>query len=173
LYADRFPEIKQLLIRPLLHKAKNMNIAGIWNSHFPLWRQLNEQMHLDKLSLVQWKIIDIPTSFICIIIFYDQAFEYGNGGTIKLLRWMQNLYHSMWNNAILYADGSSKDKQLFYFIETTHEPQLSDKWSFKQWKIIDIPVSFIESSFYLMELLNMAMARKFEVMLEETLNNSV
>jgi hypothetical protein len=29
LYADRSPEIKQLLIRPLLHKAKNMNIAGI------------------------------------------------------------------------------------------------------------------------------------------------
>jgi hypothetical protein len=39
----------------------------------------HEPLHLDKWSSVHWKIIDIPTSFIWIIIFYVGAFEYGGG----------------------------------------------------------------------------------------------
>jgi hypothetical protein len=38
----------------------------------------HEPLHLDKLSLVQWKIMNIPTSFIW-IIFFHAASEYGNG----------------------------------------------------------------------------------------------
>jgi hypothetical protein len=34
----------------------------------------HEPLHLDKLSFERWKIIDIPTSFVWIIIFYDGAF---------------------------------------------------------------------------------------------------
>jgi len=51
----------------------------------------HEPLHLDKRSFVQWKIVDIPTSFILIIIFFNGPFEYGDGGIFKLLRWMQNL----------------------------------------------------------------------------------
>jgi hypothetical protein len=37
----------------------------------------HELMHLGKWSFVHRKIMDIPTSFIWIIIFFDEAFEYG------------------------------------------------------------------------------------------------
>jgi hypothetical protein len=37
----------------------------------------NELLHYDKLSCVHRKIMDIPTSFIWIIILFDGAFEYG------------------------------------------------------------------------------------------------
>jgi hypothetical protein len=36
--------------------------------------------------------MDISTSFISGIIFFEAAFEYSNGGNFKLLRWMQNLH---------------------------------------------------------------------------------
>jgi hypothetical protein len=39
----------------------------------------HEALHIDKWSFVHWKIMDIPTSFIWIIIFFDGAFEYGGG----------------------------------------------------------------------------------------------
>jgi hypothetical protein len=39
----------------------------------------HEPLHLDKLSLVQWKIMDISTNFIWIIIFFGGAFQYGDG----------------------------------------------------------------------------------------------
>jgi hypothetical protein len=68
---------------------------------------------------------------------------------------MQNFHQSTWDDEILYADRYSEDKQLlirpllreakntnmaggcnlkftFYFMETTHEPLQSDKWSFMQ-----------------------------------------
>jgi hypothetical protein len=66
----------------------------------------HEPLHLqlDKRSLVQWKIMDILTSFILIIIFFDGDFEYGDGGTFKLLTWMQNLHQSTSGHDILYAD---------------------------------------------------------------------
>jgi hypothetical protein len=38
----------------------------------------HEMLHLDKLSLVQRKIIGIPTSFIWIIIFFCETFKYGD-----------------------------------------------------------------------------------------------
>jgi hypothetical protein len=39
----------------------------------------HEQLHLDKWSSIQWKIMDIPAIFIWIIIFIDRAFQYGEG----------------------------------------------------------------------------------------------
>jgi hypothetical protein len=35
-----------------------------------------EPFHLNKLRFVQWKIVDIPTSFIWIIFLFDGALEY-------------------------------------------------------------------------------------------------
>jgi hypothetical protein len=67
-------------------------------------------LRLDKQSLVQWKIMDMPTSFIWIIIFFDGVFKYGDG-TFKLLRWMKNLHQLTWDHQIFYADRSSKDEQ--------------------------------------------------------------
>jgi hypothetical protein len=55
--------------------------------------------------------MDIPTSFILNVTFFDKAFEYTDG-IFKLLRWMQNLHHSMWDHEILYADRPSEDEQL-------------------------------------------------------------
>jgi hypothetical protein len=45
----------------------------------------HEPLHLDKRSFVQWKIFDIPTTFIWIKIFFKGPFEYGDGGIFKLL----------------------------------------------------------------------------------------
>jgi hypothetical protein len=36
-----------------------------------------ETLHLVKWSFVHLKIMDIPTSFIWVIIFFKGAFEYG------------------------------------------------------------------------------------------------
>jgi hypothetical protein len=36
----------------------------------------HEPLHVDKRSYVQWKIMNITTSFIWIIISFDGAFEY-------------------------------------------------------------------------------------------------
>jgi hypothetical protein len=49
----------------------------------------SEPLHSDKRSFVQWKIVDMSTSFIWIIIFFNGPFEYGYGGIFKLLRLMQ------------------------------------------------------------------------------------
>jgi hypothetical protein len=32
----------------------------------------------NEILYVQWKLIDTPTSFIWIIIFFDEAFHYGD-----------------------------------------------------------------------------------------------
>jgi hypothetical protein len=53
----------------------------------------------------------IPTSLIC-IIFFNRRFEYSDVGILKLLRWIQNLHQTMWDHEILYADRSSRGKQL-------------------------------------------------------------
>jgi hypothetical protein len=124
----------------------------------------HEPLHLDKHSFVEWKIVDIPTSFIWIIIFFNGPFEYGDDGIFKLLRCMQNLHHSMWDHKVLYADRSLEDGQLlirpllrqsknmnmagswtftFYFMERTHEPLHLDRLSYVHWKIMDITTSFI------------------------------
>jgi hypothetical protein len=39
----------------------------------------HETLHLDKLRFVHLNVINIPTSFILTIIFFDLAFEYGSG----------------------------------------------------------------------------------------------
>jgi hypothetical protein len=45
----------------------------------------HESLHLDEQTFVQWKTVDIPASFIWIIIFFNGPFEYGTyqRGTIK------------------------------------------------------------------------------------------
>jgi hypothetical protein len=55
-------------------------------------------------------------------------------------------------------------------MEKTYDPLYLDKWSFVQWKIMDIPTSFIWIIIFLMELLNMAVFRNYEVMLGQMLN---
>jgi hypothetical protein len=67
---------------------------------------------LRQTKLVKWNIMDIPTSFIGIIIFFNGTSEYGDVGIFKLLTWIQNLHQSTWDHEVLYADISSKDKQL-------------------------------------------------------------
>jgi hypothetical protein len=54
-----------------------------------------ELLHLllDERSFVQWKIVDIPTSFILIIVFFNGPFKYVDCGIFKLLRYMLNFYH--------------------------------------------------------------------------------
>jgi hypothetical protein len=59
-----------------------------------------EKLCLDKRSLVQLKMVDMPTSTTWIVIFSDGAFEYGDRRIFKILRWMQNLYHSTSDHAI-------------------------------------------------------------------------
>jgi hypothetical protein len=51
-------------------------------------------LHLDKRSLVQWKITNMPVYFIWIIILFNGPFEYGDGTIFKPLRWIQNLHQS-------------------------------------------------------------------------------
>jgi hypothetical protein len=62
-------------------------------------------------------------------------------------------------------------KSIPYFMGTTHEPLHLDKWSFLQWRILDIHTNFIESLFSLAAFLNAAVVRNFEVMLGQTLNH--
>jgi hypothetical protein len=54
--------------------------------------------------------MDIPTSFLSVIIFFDRAFEYDGGGIFKPLKWMKNLHQSTWDHEMLYADRSSEDE---------------------------------------------------------------
>jgi hypothetical protein len=74
------PEDEQLLIRPFLWKTKNTNMAGNGKLKFKFnfMERTHEPLHLVKWNFVHWKIVDIPTSFIWIIIFFDRALEYGN-----------------------------------------------------------------------------------------------
>jgi hypothetical protein len=39
----------------------------------------HEPVHLDKLSVVQSKVMYISTAFVCVIILFDKSFEYGDG----------------------------------------------------------------------------------------------
>jgi hypothetical protein len=38
----------------------------------------HKPLHLEKWSSVQWNIMNVPTSFIWIIILFDKALEYGD-----------------------------------------------------------------------------------------------
>jgi hypothetical protein len=42
-------------------------------------KTINKLLHLDKRSLARLKIMDIPTSFIWIVILSDEAFKYDDG----------------------------------------------------------------------------------------------
>jgi hypothetical protein len=69
-------------------------------------------LQLDKRSLLQWKIMNVSTSFICVIILFNRPFEYDDCTIFKLLMWMQNLNQSTWDRDILYAGRYLRDKQL-------------------------------------------------------------
>jgi hypothetical protein len=74
---------EQLFIRPLLWESKNINVMSGWKLKFTFYfmERTYKPLHLDR-SFVHWQIMDISTSFIWIIIFFDGAFEYG--GIVKL-----------------------------------------------------------------------------------------
>jgi hypothetical protein len=65
----------------------------------------SKPLHLDKPSFAQWKIEDIPTSFMWVIIFFNRPFEYGDDGISKLLRWMQNVHQSTRDHKICMLTG--------------------------------------------------------------------
>jgi hypothetical protein len=46
----------------------------------------HEALHLDKWSLVQWKIMDTPKRFIWFIIFFDGTFEYSNNKNYEVMK---------------------------------------------------------------------------------------
>jgi hypothetical protein len=79
LCSDRSLEDEQLLLRSLLWESKNVNMAGGWKLKltFYFMERTHEPLHLDKLSFVCWKTMDIPTRFIWIISFFDGSSEYG------------------------------------------------------------------------------------------------
>jgi hypothetical protein len=81
-----------------LWKNKNTNMAGSWNLKctFYFMKTAHEPLYLDKWSFVQWKIMDIPTSFTWIVIFFDRAFEYGGGLNFEVMLG-QTLYHFLHN----------------------------------------------------------------------------
>jgi hypothetical protein len=92
-----------------------------------------EPLHLEEGSVIKWKIMNIPASFVWIIIFLDGTFEYGDGGIFKLLRWIQNLHQSTWDREILYADRSAKDKQhlVIPLLWKTKNTNMAGGWKFK------------------------------------------
>jgi hypothetical protein len=53
--------------------------GGGWKLKFTFYykQTTHEQLHLDKWSFVQLKIMDIPTSLIWTIIFFGEIFKYG------------------------------------------------------------------------------------------------
>jgi hypothetical protein len=77
--------------------------------------------------------MDIATSYIWIIIFFNGPFEYGDGGILKLLRWMQHLHQSTWDHETLYTDRSTKDKQLLVWplLRKTKNMNKAGSWKLK------------------------------------------
>jgi hypothetical protein len=120
---------------------KNTNMADGLNLKLTFCFKLttHEPLHIGKRSFVQWKIMDIPTSFISIITFFNGPFAYGNDGIFKLLMW-KTIFVRIQNTNMV---GSWKLKFTFYFMERTHKLLHLYKWSFVHWKIMDIHTSFI------------------------------
>jgi hypothetical protein len=56
--------------------------------------------------------VDIPTSCTLIIILFNGPVEFGDGGIIISLRWMQNVHQSTWDHKLLHAERSLDDEQL-------------------------------------------------------------
>jgi hypothetical protein len=63
--ADRSLEDENLFLSPLLRNPKNTNMMGGLNVKFTFYfmEKTHKPLHLDKRSLVQWKITDMATSF--------------------------------------------------------------------------------------------------------------
>jgi hypothetical protein len=76
LYANSSSDAGQLLSRPLLQETKNTNMAGCWRFKYIFYfmETTHEPLHLRHMKFVHWKIMDIPVSFIWIIIFFYGAF---------------------------------------------------------------------------------------------------
>jgi hypothetical protein len=57
-------------------------MAGGWllKLKFCFIAATHEPLHLDKRGFIQWKIVDILTSFIWIIISFNRPFGYADGG---------------------------------------------------------------------------------------------
>jgi hypothetical protein len=45
-------------------------------------------------------------------MFFNGSFKCGGDGIFRLLKWMQNLHQSMWDNTVFIADRSLEDEQL-------------------------------------------------------------
>jgi hypothetical protein len=56
-------------------------MAAVWMLKFIVCfvETTHEPLHSDKWTLVLWEIVDIPISFIWIIILFDAVFKYGDG----------------------------------------------------------------------------------------------
>jgi hypothetical protein len=80
LYADRYLEDEQILIRPLWRESKSMNMADGWKLKFTFYimDRSQEPLNLVKWSFVHWKIMGMPASFISTTIFFNGAFEHGS-----------------------------------------------------------------------------------------------
>jgi hypothetical protein len=86
-------------------------MADIWmlKFKFHLIETTHRPLHLDKRILEQWRIMNIPTSFIWIIIFFDGGFKYGD-------------VSKFWGYVGINADllcvglGSSVECKLFIFL---------------------------------------------------------
>jgi hypothetical protein len=110
--------------------------------------------------------------------------------TFKLLRWMQNLHQSMWDDTIFYSDRYLEYEQLlmrprlqeskninmasgwmvqftFLFMERTHEPLHLVKWSFGHSNTYKY---YLNHYFLWWSFLNMAVYWNYDVMLGQTLN---
>jgi hypothetical protein len=60
----------------------------------------NKLLDLDRWSFVQWKMMEIPKSFIWTIIFSGGAFKYGGGSNFEVILG-QTLNHFVQDSVIL------------------------------------------------------------------------
>jgi hypothetical protein len=56
-------------------------MAAVWMLKFivRIVETTHGQLHLDKWIFVQYEIMDIPVSWIWIIILFEELFKYGDG----------------------------------------------------------------------------------------------
>jgi len=75
----------------------------------------------------------MPLKVTSIHNFYPVASTIPKWRTFKLLRWMQNLHQSTWDHEILYADRSSKVKQLLtrQFLLKNKNMNMAGGWKLK------------------------------------------
>jgi hypothetical protein len=68
---------------------QNMNMAFGWKLKFTFYfmDSTHEPLHLDKWSLVHWKVMDIPTRFIRIVIFLTELLNMAAFRNCEVLCW--------------------------------------------------------------------------------------